>query len=115
LNISSGPSLGYDLQTWYVLDSANAGGFIGLYVGEYTLKGEFVTAPVDQQISIAGLGGASSIPLFASMWADSDHFYEIWVWGGVNVEGAGWSAFWGSAALAELNSWVPSIQIFYYS
>lgn len=115
LNISAGPSLGYDLQTWYVFDSANAGGFIGLYVGEYTLKGEFVSAPVDQQISIAGLGGASSIPLFASMWADSDHFYEIWVWGGVNAEGDGWSAFWGSAAYAELNSWVPSISIFYYS
>jgi hypothetical protein len=115
LDIFANPSMSYDLQTWYVLDSANAGGFIGLYVGEYTLRGQFQGALIDQQISLASLGGSSGLPLAASTWVDSDHFYEIWVWGGVNAEADGWHTFWGSAAQAYLSVYVPAIAIYYFN
>jgi hypothetical protein len=115
LDIFANPSMGYDFQTWYVLDSANAGGFIGLYVGEYTLRGQFQSALIDQQINISSLGGSSGLPLAASAFVDSDHFYEIWVWGGINVEADGWHTFWGSAAQAYLNVFVPAIAIYYFN
>lgn len=114
LDIFADPSMGYDFQTWYFLASANAGGFIGLYVGEYTLRGQFQTALVDQQINISSLGGSSSLPLAASIWVDSDHFYEIWVWAGVNASGDGFHTFWSSSASAQLSVWVPAISIYYF-
>lgn len=114
LDIFANPSMGYDFQTWYFLASANAGGFIGLYVGEYTLQGQFQAALVDQQINISSLGGSSSLPLAASIWVDSDHFYEIWVWAGVNVSADGFHTFWDSSASAQLSVWVPAISIYYF-
>jgi hypothetical protein len=115
LDIFANPGMSYDFQTWYVFDSANSGGFIGLYVGEYTLRGQFQAALVDQQINIASLGGSSGLPLAASIWVDSDHFYEIWVWAGINVSADGWHTFWGSAAMARMNVYVPAISIYYFN
>jgi hypothetical protein len=113
------PPVVYDQRTWTVFDSGHAGGFIGLYVGQYTLGGEFVQAVVDQQIGLWNVSGgnqgnSSGYPLFASTPVDSDHFYEIWVWAGGDAEADGWSALWGSAALSDATLAVPSISIFAY-
>lgn len=110
--IASNPSISYDAETWAVLDSAHAGNFIGLYVGEYTLQGLFVQAVIDQQIKIGdGQGSTSGFPLLGITPCDSNHFYEIWVWAGGDAEADGWSLFWGSAALSYGNIAVPSIAL----
>ncbi len=113
LQVFANPSVGYDDETWTVFDSAHAGNFIGLYVGQYTLEGDFVQAVIDQQISIGdGTGSTSGFPLIGVSPCDSDHFYEIWVWAGGDAEADGWSVFWGSAALSYGNITVPSISVF---
>jgi hypothetical protein len=119
MDVFANPALNYDMETWTVLDGAHAGGFIGLYVGQYTLAGEFVQAVVDQQIGLQNVSGGnqgstSGYPLFASIPVDSDHFYEVWVWAGGDAEADGWSLFWGSAALSTANLVVPSISIYAY-
>jgi hypothetical protein len=113
LQVFANPSVSYDDETWTVFDSAHAGNFIGLYVGQYTLQGEFVQAVIDQQIQIGdGNGSTSGFPLFGASPCDSDHFYEIWVWAGGDAEADGWSVFWGSAGLSYGNITVPSISVF---
>jgi hypothetical protein len=116
--ISSFPSVNYDLQTWTFLDWAYANGFVGLYVGEYTLDGQGIATLVDQQISLSTIGAyegnSSGYPLNAQIFVDNDHFYEVWVWAGANAGGAGWSAFWGGAGLAQNYVTVPSIVIYSY-
>jgi hypothetical protein len=113
LYVFANPSVSYDEETWTVFDSAHAGNFIGIYVGQYTLQGEFVQAVIDQQIHIGdGTGSSSGFALFGSSPCDSDHFYEIWAWAGGDAEADGWSAFWGSAALSYGNITVPSISVF---
>ncbi|HUH84415.1 MAG TPA: hypothetical protein VLX85_07380 [Stellaceae bacterium] len=119
MDISANPAISYDAETWTVLDSAHAGGFVGLYVGEYTLQGEFEQAVIDQQIDVTsvaggGQGSTSGYPLFGSTPVDSNHFYEIWVWAGGDAEADGWSLFWGSAALSYGNLSVPSISVYAY-
>ena len=115
LDVWANPSVSYMEDTWTVFDSAHAGNFIGLYVGQYTLQGEFVEAVIDQQIHIGdGDGSNSGFPLFGSTPCDSDHFYEVWVWAGGDAEADGWSLFWGSAALSYGSIVVPSISIFAY-
>jgi len=113
LYVYANPSVSYDEETWTVFDSAHAGNFIGLYVGEYTLDGQFVQAVVDQQIHIGdGTGSSSGFALWGNTPCDSDHFYEIWVWAGGDAEADGWSVFWGSAALSYGSLGVPSISVF---
>jgi hypothetical protein len=122
LQVWSGPALNYDWGDWCVLDGAGSDGWLGLYIGEYAVEGGgFVSAPVDQQISLwsdnswwAGVGeqegSSSGYPLFAELEVDNDHFYEIWVWGGTDVYAAGWgNPFWGSGAGGDLSATVPSI------
>jgi len=117
MEVFANPSVSYDAETWTVFDSAHAGGFVGLYVGEYTLQGAFVQAVIDQQIDITSVAGGnqgstSGYPLFGLTPVDSDHFYEIWVWAGGDAEADGWSVFWGSAALSSGNLSVPSISVY---
>jgi hypothetical protein len=115
LDVWANPSVSFMEDTWTVFDSAHAGNFIGLYVGQYTLQGEFVQAVIDQQIHIGdGDGSTSGFPLFGSTPCDSDHFYEIWVWAGGDAEADGWSVFWGSAALSYGSIVVPSISVYAY-
>jgi hypothetical protein len=115
MDVWANPRISYDENTWTVLDGAHAGNFVGLYVGQYTLQGEFVQAVIDQQIHIGdGNGSTSGFPLFGSTPCDSNHFYEVWVWAGGDAEADGWSAFWGSAALSYGNVIVPSISLFAY-
>jgi hypothetical protein len=109
------PAFGYDFWTNWLFDSAYAGGFFGLYVGEYYLNGEFIQAVVDQQINYSGTGGSSAYPLIATFPADSEHFYAIWVWTGVSISADGWHGIYGSGALATAQVHVPSISVYYYS
>jgi hypothetical protein len=75
---------------------------------------------VDQQVSLssdsswwAGVGEQegdnSGYPLSAEFHVDNSHYYAIWIWGGTDVYGAGWSTFWGSAAGGDLSAAIPSI------
>jgi hypothetical protein len=120
MHVSANPAFNYTWDSVNVFDSSHSHAFIGLYVGQYTLGGEFVQAVVDQQINLWDSGGGSDngensgYPLFASTPVDSDHFYEIWVWSGGDAEADGWSLFWGSAALSAVSLTVPSISIHTY-
>ena len=120
MNVSSNPAFHYLWDSSNVFDSSHTGAFIGLYIGEYTLGGDFVQAVVDQQISLWNSGGGSDqgsnsgYGLFASTPVDTSHFYEIWVWAGGDAEADGWSLFWGSAALSSASLTVPSISIHVY-
>lgn len=121
LRVWANPALNYDWGDWCTLDGAGSDGWVGLYIGEYDADGGgFVAAPVDQQASLwsdnswwAGVGAQegtnSGYPLFAELDVDSDHFYEIWVWGGTDVYAAGWGTFSGSGAGGDLTAAVPSI------
>jgi hypothetical protein len=113
MEVFANPSISYDADTWTVFDSAHAGNFIGLYVGQYTLEGAFVQAVIDQQIGMgSGQGSNSGFSLFGSTPCDSDHFYEVWVWAGGDAEADGWSVFWGSGAISLGTINVPSIAVF---
>ena len=85
MDVAAAPALNYVWDSDNVFDNSHTHAFLGLYVGEYTLGGEFVRAAVDQQITLWDSGGGSDqgsnsgYPLFASTPVDSDHFYEIWV------------------------------------
>jgi hypothetical protein len=112
---TASPAIGYDFQTQWFADSAYAGGFFGLYVGEYDLNGQFSQAVVDQQINYSGTGGYSAYPLFAQFPADSEHYYLIWVWTGVSISADGyhWLYYSWASASAQVN--VPWITATYYS
>ena len=119
MDVFANPAIAYDVDTWTVLDSASASGFVGLYVGEYTLDGEFTQSVIDQTIDITSVTGGntgqiSGFCLSGSTPVDSDHFYEIWVWAGGDASADGWSEFWGSAALSKGNLTLPSISIYAY-
>ncbi len=120
MDVAANPAFNYIWDSDNVFDNSHTHAFLGIYVGEYTLGGEFVRAAVDQQITLWDSGGGSNqgansgYPLFASTPVDSDHFYEIWVWAGGDAEADGWSLFWGSAALSAANLTVPSISIAAY-
>ena len=122
LDILSTPSFNYEWVAVGTFASSHSAAFIGLYVGEYTLQGEFVQAVVDQTISLwdstggGDQGSSSGYPLSASILVDSNHFYEIWVWAGSDAEGDGWTNdiffTWGSYAASYLNIHVPSISLY---
>jgi hypothetical protein len=121
LRISSNPAFNYSWWTSCWLASAHSDGWLGFYVGRYTLAGGFDGAPVFQQsmlwnddswFSGAGFhsGSNSGYPLFAQCNVDSAHWYAIWVWCGGRATGAGWgSPFSGSGAGSSLAATVPSI------
>ncbi|KAN0103406.1 hypothetical protein V8E51_011719 [Hyaloscypha variabilis] len=121
LQVIASPSLSYEYDAYRFLDAVRSHAFVGVYVGEYTLKGEFVRAVIDQQISlweadsdVGGFSGNNSgFPLFSAGSADNDHFYEVWVWAGADIEGSGWDdVFDWSGAYAQLSASVPSISVF---
>ena len=120
LRLSSNPSFNYRWWTYCSLASAHSDGYLGLYVGRYTVAGGFDGAPVNQTIwrwyddswwSGAGShsGSSSGYPLFAQFNVDNAHWYALWVWCGTSASGAGWGIFSGSGAGASLNVAVPSM------
>lgn len=121
LRISSNPAFNYSWWTFCAFASAHSDGWLGFYVGRYTLAGGFDGAPVFQQSMLwnddSWWGGAGShsgsnsgYPLFAQFNVDNAHWYAIWVWCGGRATGVGWgSPFWGSGAGSNLAVSVPSI------
>jgi len=70
MDVFSAPSFNYSWDSSNVLDSSHSRGWIGLYIGEYTLGGDFVQAVVDQQVNIWDSTGAQAmeaIQAFLSM------------------------------------------------
>jgi hypothetical protein len=120
LRLTSTPAFNYFWWTICSFASAHSDGFIGLYVGKYTLAGGFDSAPVNQTLwqwsddswwSGAGTnsGSTSGYPLFAQFNVDSAHYYAMWVWIGGSASGAGWSWWGGSGAGSRINLTLPSI------
>jgi hypothetical protein len=120
LRIWANPAFNYLWWTYCVFASAHSDGWLGFYVGRYTLAGGFDGAPVFQQHMLwdddswwsgAGShsGSNSGYPLFAQFSVDSAHWYAIWVWCGGRATGAGWGTFSGSGAGSNLAVTVPSM------
>lgn len=119
LRIFAPPSFSYNWWTACAFSSAHSDGFIGLYVGRYTLSGGFDGAPVNQTIYLwrddswwSGASGSASnsgYGLSAQINVDSSHYYLIWVWCGGYVSGSGWGTFSGSAAGSYTSVRVPYV------
>jgi len=122
LDISAIPSISWWYNASQLFDGVHSRGFIGFYVGEYTLEGDFVQAVVDQQINLWDVSSHSSnsatnsgFPLLATFPVDNNHFYEVWVWARNDSEGVGggFLNFSYSGGVTTVN--VPEISIFEYS
>jgi hypothetical protein len=119
LRISSNPSFSYNWDTFCWHSSTHSDGFVGLYVGRYTLAGGFDGAPIDQRISLwnddswwygtSGQGSNSGFPLSAQLNVDSSHYYAIWVWCGGRDTSGGDGFWWWSTANSNFSMQVPSI------
>jgi hypothetical protein len=121
LQIWSTPSFNDLWGTYCNLDGAHADAWIGILVIEFDMEGGNSHAVVSQQISLwsdnswwGGTGTQTGSNAGYSLYAppiqvDQDHQYNIWVWCGGSVSGAGWGTFSGSAAGDSLNLTVPSI------
>jgi hypothetical protein len=125
VHLFANPAFSEAWFTYSVLDSSHSNGWLGLYVGQYTLAGDLDRVAVSQQIPLwnddSWLSGAgyhtgsnSGYPLSAWFTVDSAHWYAMWVWAGGSVYGDGWSTFWGSAAYSSLNIATPSINVVVY-
>src|SRR2546423_14304861 len=121
MDVSANPSISYSYGCHNFLSSPHSHAFIGLYIGEYTLGGDFVQDVVNQQITLWDLthrdnfsGSNAGVPLSATILVDSNHFYEIWVWVGGDAEGKGWTGGTGSDGRSELNAHIPSISVHAY-
>lgn len=121
LQVFANPSLVYAYDAYRFIDAVRSHAWVGIYVSEFTLDGRFVRTAIDQQISLwtadydvgSFSGSNSAFPLFASGSADNNHFYEIWVWAGADVEGSGYYGFDWSHSFAQLSVHVPSISTFF--
>ena len=125
VHLWANPAINYLWWTYCVLASAHSDGWIGLYVGQYTLAGDLDRVAVDQQISLwsddswwsgAGShsGSNSGYPLSSWFTVDSNHWYAMWVWTGGSIYGSGWGTFSGSGAGAQLSTATPSISFVLY-
>ncbi|KAH8650433.1 hypothetical protein BGZ61DRAFT_542216 [Ilyonectria robusta] len=105
MSVYANPSTTYNYWSINFLAGSHSYAFVGLYIGEYRLDGSLVRVVLDQKRqqwytdggessgTNSGLGvSATNIPV------NSNNFYEVWVWTGGDVEGDGWSTFWGSGA-----------------
>ncbi len=125
VHLSSTPAFTDSWYTYCTLASAHSDGWIGLYVGQYTLTGDLDGVPVDQQFTLwsddswavgagAHSGANSGYPLSAWFTVDSNHWYAMWVWCGGSIYGDGSHTFWGSFGSSSMNVVVPSISIVLY-
>lgn len=119
--VLANPAFATAWDTICATSDAHSDGFIGLFIGQYDYRGNFVGAPVNQQIDLwnddswffgAGFHEDSSggYPLLASFIFNDNYWYAIWVWVGCDMwadgTGSGWS--W-SLADAALTVTVPSM------
>ncbi len=114
MNISSNPSITYSYGNAAFLSHAQTHAFLGFYVGQYTLGGDFTGAVIDQEINLWDMetdhdisGSSAGFPLVATVPVDSNHFYEIWVWAGGHVQSSSFSK-------GQLAVTVPSISLHMY-
>jgi hypothetical protein len=125
VHLWANPAINYNWWTYCTLASAHSDGWLGLYVGQYTLAGDLDHVPVDQQISLwsddSWWGGAGShsgsnsgYPLSSWFTVDSNHWYAMWVWTGGSIYGSGWGTFSGSGAGASMKTGTPSISLVLY-
>jgi hypothetical protein len=121
LQITSNPALSYQWWTYNAFDSSHSDGWVGIYVGAYTLEGTQYTH-IDQRSTLwdeshsflsspDGRGSNAGYPLSAAMFVNSQSFYEVWVWCGGSVSADGDHTFWGSWAGAFLDVSVPFIHL----
>jgi hypothetical protein len=119
LRISSNPSFSYMWDTFCWHSSTHSDGFVGLYVGSYTLAGGFDGARIDQKSYLwsddswwygtSGQGTNSGFPVSAQLNVDSNHYYAIWVWCGGRDTSGGDGFLWFSTANSNFSMQVPSI------
>lgn len=125
VHLSSTPAFTDSWYTYCTLASAHSDGWIGLYVGQYTLAGDLDRVAVDQQTTLwsddswtvgAGShsGSNSGYPLSAWFTVDSNHWYAMWVWCGGSIYSDGSHTFWGSFGMSSMDVVVPSISIVLY-
>jgi hypothetical protein len=111
--------------TYNVFDSSHSDAWIGLYVGAYDLNSTFISAPIDQQISLwdeshnfldnpDGSGSNSGYGLNSATFVNDQEFYEIWVWCGGSAWGDGDHTLWGSWGGSSLGVAVPWIHLEYF-
>ena len=99
--------------------AGHSDGFIGLYAAAYHWSGAFAGVMVDQMIPLwsdsswwwgaSGSGSSRGYPLSGQFEVDSDHFYALWVWCGINDSSEGWGDISGSSAGANMAVNLPSI------
>ena len=119
LRVRSNPAINANWWTASAFADAHSDGFVGLYVGRYTLAGGPDGVPISQQLRLwsdstwwsgsSGTVSTTGYPLNAEFAVDSAHWYALWVWcgGHVSGDGEGW-AYYGSGG-ANLSARVPSI------
>ena len=124
MQVTSNPSLQWSWWTYNVFDSSHSDGWIGIYVGSYDLNGTQYTH-VDQRVTLwsedhsflaspDGSGSNSGLPLLEGQFINSDSFFEVWVWCGGSVSGAGQGFLNGSWAGSAISAHVPFIQLEYW-
>jgi hypothetical protein len=107
------PYVNFGWEEYCTLDSAHSDGFIGLYAASYDWSGNFTGTLIEQTISLwsnsswwddaNGKGSSAGFSLSADFDVDSDHWYALWVWCGVDSSADGLSGtFSGSAADSDL-------------
>ena len=115
----SNPALSFNWFDICTLASCHSDGFIGLYAAEFDFAGNQTSTPADQMIWLwsddswwsgaTGQGSNSGFALSADFEVDANHFYNLWVWCGVDDSAAGWGTFSGSGSGSSLSVTVPSI------
>jgi hypothetical protein len=119
LEVSANPSFRLAWTTFCWHCSTHSDGFIGIYVGRYTLGGDFETAPIDEKTYLwnddswwygtSDEATSSGFPLSAQFDVDSNHFYALWIWcGGYDATG-GEGLFYFSNSDSQFSMDVPSI------
>jgi hypothetical protein len=124
LHVWANPPFSYDWETVCWFATAHSDGWLGLYVGQFTLAGILDWVPVSQHIfqwrqdgflgTTGSLGRNPPYPLSAFFPVNTAHWYGIWVWSGGSIYGDGMNVAWGSSAWSRLNFVVPSISMALY-
>jgi hypothetical protein len=124
MQVSCNPAVNWQWWIDCAFDSGHSDGWIGIYVGSYDFNGTQYTH-IDQRttlwnedrsfIAFAGDSGSNSgMPLSETQFINSNSFYEVWVWCGGSVSGAGQGFLNDSYGGAAINVNVPSIHIEYW-
>jgi hypothetical protein len=121
VRLRSFPAISYSWGTFCALGWANAKGWIGLVVQEYNIGSNLLNRTLiqqqqmlwDNQSRVSGTGwingSNTGYPLFAEFEVDRSHWYALWVWSGVFVNGSGSGFLNAGYARSIMTVHVPSI------